>query len=201
MKSPYIENAVISIPNWNEVIDLLPILPQMFGPQSRNKCMLQSMWYCQNLVTLSALTAVDHFEKKSWLAGSTAARQSDSKFKFSSCNRLLVAVASSGLNGANLGIIHFPYTKIVDYLPIYMTLQWRHDDHGGVSNHQPHGCLLNRLFRRRSKKTSKLRVTGLCVGKSRTKGQLRGKCFHLMTSSWKIIFITAVTIGRYMRQG
>ena len=39
-------------------------------------------------------------------------------------------------------------------------LQWRHNDHGGVSNHQPHGCLLNRLFRRRSKKTSKLRVTG-----------------------------------------
>ena len=32
----------------------------------------------------------------------------------------------------------------------------------GVSNHQLHDCLLNRLFRRRSKKTSKLRVTGLC---------------------------------------
>ena len=31
-------------------------------------------------------------------------------------------------------------------------------------NHQPHGRLLNRLFRRRSKKTSKLRVTGICVG-------------------------------------
>ena len=31
-----------------------------------------------------------------------------------------------------------------------------------VSNHQPHDCLLNRLFRRKSKKTSKLRVTGLC---------------------------------------
>ena len=42
------------------------------------------------------------------------------------------------------------------------TLHWRHNDHGGVSNHQPHDCLLNRLFRRRSKKTSKLRVTGLC---------------------------------------
>ena len=28
------------------------------------------------------------------------------------------------------------------------------------------GCLLNRLFRRRSKKTSKLRVTGLCAGNS-----------------------------------
>ena len=46
------------------------------------------------------------------------------------------------------------------------TLLWRHNWHDGVSNHQPHGCLLNRLFRRRPKKTSKLRVTGLCVGNS-----------------------------------
>ena len=67
-----------------------------------------------------------------------------------------------------------------------VSLHWRHNDHDGVPNHQPHGCLLNRLFRRRSKKTSKLRVTGLCVWNSPgpvTKGQLRGKCFHLMTSS------------------
>ena len=69
------------------------------------------------------------------------------------------------------------------------SLQWRHNDQDSVSNHQPHGCLLNRLYRRRSKKTSKLRVTGLCVGNSPGlvnsphKGQLRGKCFHLMTSS------------------
>ena len=33
--------------------------------------------------------------------------------------------------------------------------------HRGVSNHQPHHCLLNRLFRRKSKKTSTLRFTGL----------------------------------------
>ena len=45
-------------------------------------------------------------------------------------------------------------------------LRWRHNDHAGVSNHQPHACLLNRLFRRSSKKTSKLRVTGLCAGNS-----------------------------------
>ena len=38
-----------------------------------------------------------------------------------------------------------------------------HNEPDGVSNNQPHDCLLNRLFRRRSKKTSKL---------------------HLMTSSW-----------------
>ena len=47
-----------------------------------------------------------------------------------------------------------------------LSLQWRNNDHDSVSNHQPRGCLLNLLFRRRSKKTSKLRVTGLCVGNS-----------------------------------
>ena len=47
-----------------------------------------------------------------------------------------------------------------------LPLWWRHNDHDSVSNHQPHECLLNRLIRRRSKKTSKLRVTGLCVGNS-----------------------------------
>ena len=51
------------------------------------------------------------------------------------------------------------------------TLQWRHNEHDSASNHQPHDCLLNRLFRRRSKKTSKLRVTGLCVGNSPGTGE------------------------------
>ena len=35
------------------------------------------------------------------------------------------------------------------------TLQWRHNERGGVSNHQRIDCLRNRLFRRRSKKTLK----------------------------------------------
>ena len=52
-----------------------------------------------------------------------------------------------------------------------ITLQWRYNDHDGISNHQPHGCLLNRLFRRRSKKTSKLPVTGLCAGNSPVPGE------------------------------
>ena len=34
-------------------------------------------------------------------------------------------------------------------------LQWRHNERDGASNHQPHDCLLNLLFRHRSKKTSK----------------------------------------------
>ena len=53
----------------------------------------------------------------------------------------------------------------------YSTLQWRHNGHDGVLNHQPHNCLLNHLFRRRSKKTSKLRVTGLCAGNSPGTGE------------------------------
>ena len=42
------------------------------------------------------------------------------------------------------------------------TLQWSHNERDGVSNHRRLDCLLNRLFSRRSKTTSKLRVTGLC---------------------------------------
>ena len=50
-------------------------------------------------------------------------------------------------------------------------LKWRHNGRDGVSNHQPHNCLLNRLFGRRSNKTSKLRVTGLCAGNSPGTGE------------------------------
>ena len=45
-------------------------------------------------------------------------------------------------------------------------LWWRHNGQDSAWNHQPHHCLLNHLFIRRSKKTSKLRVTGLFVGNS-----------------------------------
>ena len=51
------------------------------------------------------------------------------------------------------------------------TLQWRHNVRDIVSNHQPHDCLLNRLFRRRSKKTLKLRVIGLFAGNSPGTGE------------------------------
>ena len=50
-------------------------------------------------------------------------------------------------------------------------LRWRHNGRDGVSNHRRLGCLLNHLFMRRSKKTSKLRVTGLCEGNSPVTGE------------------------------
>ena len=52
-----------------------------------------------------------------------------------------------------------------------ITLQWRHNGRDGVSNHQPDHCLFNRLFRRISKKTPKLRVTGFCEGNSPVTGE------------------------------
>ena len=51
------------------------------------------------------------------------------------------------------------------------SLRLSYNGRDSVSNHQPHDCLLNRLFRRRSKKTSKLRVTGLCAGNSPATGE------------------------------
>ena len=49
---------------------------------------------------------------------------------------------------------------------LWYWLHWRHNGHDSVPNHQPHDCLLNRLFGRRSKTTPKLRVSGLCAGNS-----------------------------------
>ena len=60
------------------------------------------------------------------------------------------------------------YILQLDQLTVWrerpIPLEWRHNERDSVSNHQPHDCLLNRLFKRRSKKTTKCRVTGLCVG-------------------------------------
>ena len=83
----------------------------------------------------------------------------------------------------------------------FISLQWRHDERDGVSNNQTHHCLLNCLFKAQIKENIKApRHWPLCgqfTGDrwiSRTKGQYRGKCFHLMTSScivqlWRMIFV------------
>ena len=55
------------------------------------------------------------------------------------------------------------------YTPL--PLEWRHNGRNGISNHQPHDCFLNHLFRCRSKKTSKLSVTCLCAGNSPGTGE------------------------------
>ena len=65
------------------------------------------------------------------------------------------------------------------------TLQWHHNGRDSVSNHQPHECLLNRSSRCRLKKTSKLRVTGLCAGNSPETGEFPAQ----MASNTENVFI------------
>ena len=72
----------------------------------------------------------------------------------------------------------------------YRSLQWRHSEHDGVSNHRHLDFFLNRLFWCTAKRTSKLRVNGLCQGNPPATGgfphkaQSPEKCFHLMTSPY-----------------
>ena len=51
------------------------------------------------------------------------------------------------------------------------SLQWHNNERDGVSNRRRLYCLFNRLFWRRSKKMSKLSVTGLCEGNSLVTGE------------------------------
>ena len=73
------------------------------------------------------------------------------------------------------------------------SLQWRHNGRDGVRNQQRLQCLFSRLFRRKSTKTSKLRVTGFCEGNSPVTGEFplqsasNRKCFHFMMSSCSIL--------------
>ena len=70
-------------------------------------------------------------------------------------------------------------------LILKISLLWCHNGRSSVSNHQPHDCLLNRLFRRRSKRTPKLRVTGLCAGNSPGTSELPAQ----MASNTENVFI------------
>ena len=87
-----------------------------------------------------------------------------------------------------------PYTTTCILLHDNESLQWRYNEHDGVSNHQPHDCLLKRLFRRRSKETSKPCVTGLCVGNSPVTCEFptQGPAMRQMFPFDNVIMITAL---------
>ena len=70
------------------------------------------------------------------------------------------------------GFIIYVIINALDHMQVMSRpLPWSHNECDGVSNHQPHDCLRNRLFRRRSKKTAKLRVTDLREGNSLVTGE------------------------------
>ena len=61
---------------------------------------------------------------------------------------------------------------ICDLHLIWFSWEWRYNERDGVSNRRRIDCLLNPLFKRRSKKTSTLHVTGFYEGKSSVTGEL-----------------------------
>ena len=83
--------------------------------------------------------------------------------------------------------------NIINCLHRFDSLQWRHNGRDGVSNHQPHGCLLNLYSDADQRKHQSSALLAFVWGihrwpvNSRTIGQWRGKCFHLMTSSCSAI--------------
>ena len=70
---------------------------------------------------------------------------------------------------------NFTHESIINnwrmYVMSFDSLQWRHNERDGVSNHQPHDYSLNCLFMYTSRKKSKLRVTSLCEGNSPVTGE------------------------------
>ena len=76
---------------------------------------------------------------------------------------------------------------------VYLSLQWRPNERDGVSNHRLHDYLL----RCRSSKTSKLRVTGLCVGNSPMTGEFpahRTSNAEDVSIWWRIMLWVSVII-------
>ena len=75
----------------------------------------------------------------------------------------------TGFNGSNkslscLAIIVLINENFVTNTGVYIPLQWCHNEPVGVSNHQPHDCLLNRLFKAQIKENIQAPRYGLLWG-------------------------------------
>ena len=79
-----------------------------------------------------------------------------------------------------------------------MALQRRHNECDGISNHQRLDGLLNCLFRQRSKKSSKLHLTGLCE-QSGTKPNLVAK---ILATNFGVFFCNIYNVfKKYVQCG
>ena len=97
-------------------------------------------------------------------------------------------------------------TNYAVYMTIYcnlyssqcFSLQWRHNEHNGVSNYRRLECLLNRLSGHRSKKTSKLCVTGFCDGNSPLNSPHKGPVTQRMLPFDDIIVFCMLIANDFM---
>ena len=105
-------------------------------------------------------------------------------------------------------VFPLPFFDEYDYVSAFYPphnidpLQRRHNERDVVSNHQPHDCLFKRLFRRRSKKRPKFRVTGLCGGihRSPVNSPHKGPVTRKMFPFDGVIMLKDVTDIYFMRR-
>ena len=78
--------------------------------------------------------------------------------------------------------------SMISEIKISRTLQWRHNERDGVSNHRRLDCLHNRFFQAQIKENIKAPrhwpLWGDFTGEFPAKGPVTRKKSHLMTSSW-----------------
>ena len=87
---------------------------------------------------------------------------------------LLIPVSVGTVSSLMICVFFLLCLKIcIWFTPCHASLQWCHNGRDSVSNHEPHDCLLNCLFKRRSKKTGEIPAEMANNAKI---------CFHLMTS-------------------
>ena len=86
----------------------------------------------------------------------------------------------------NAFCLSFPDSWNTSKSDLTSALQWRHNEHDGVSNHQPHNVYWTVYSGADQRKLQSSASQAFVGGIHRTKGQQRGKCLHLMISSWRL---------------
>ena len=76
-----------------------------------------------------------------------------------------------------------------DHLRDFTPLQWRHDEHDGVSNHQPRDCLFKLIFCFRWVLTHWGRVTHICVSDLTSIGSSPGRRQAIIRTNAGILLI------------
>ena len=74
-------------------------------------------------------------------------------------DRWIPSQRASDAESVSMSWHHHEFGALLLHHGQMIPLQWRHNEHHGVLAHQSRDCLLNSLFRRRSKKPLKLCVT------------------------------------------
>ena len=129
----------------------------------RDVTLLSWQWNCKSsalwhiVVCRELYSAPSRYLKQCWLFGLDPLKQS--------------SVWLEWMRNDFLSIKYVKMSTILFRPRCVKTSQWRHNEGDGVSNHQRIYCLLKRLFRRRSKKISKLCIIGLCEGNSPVTGE------------------------------